>query len=189
MKKVAYTCFLLSILYCCGTPKNFSYLYTAEDTGLDKRIDLNGYYQSEHGCDSSFYSLYMFYPDGLFTIATASHVSQELTDCFVRGGDTPICKYPIWGVYELHGDTIKTQALRRDGSGFVIFRDYLILPDKKIVNISDYVEPEYSNLGYLKNYPSFYENRCAKPARFYPLSSKRNVSDCPFMNKGWFKQK
>lgn len=186
MKKVVYICLLFLLLCRCGAPKNFSYRYTGMGTGLESRININGVYISEHGCDSAFYSLFMFYPDGLFTIATTSEISHELIDCFARGGKSTLCKYPVWGFYRLHGDTIRTQVVRQDGGGFVIFRDYLIVSGKEIVNISDYVEPAYTNLGYLENYPSFYNNTCGKPARFYPLNSKRDIVECPLLDKGWF---
>jgi len=190
MNRVAFILLFLFLLMlsCCTAPGNFSYRYIPEDTGLKNRIDIEGCYISMHGCDTSFYSVYMFYPDGLFTIATASNISQDLVNCFAQGGSSNICKYPLWGIYRLYGDTIKTQVIRPEGSKCVIFRDYLILPDKSVVNISDYVEPEYTNLGYMQNYPSFYDNPCALKARFLPVESKRPGSDCPFINKGWFRK-
>lgn len=182
--------FLTAVLFCsCGGPKNFTYRYRNENTGLEKLIDINGYYVSQHACDLSFYSVYMFYPGGLFTIATTSELLPDLVDCFGGGGKSAVCSYPLWGTYKVEGELIRTQTIRMEGNGCVIFRDYRILPDKKLINISDYVQPEYTNLGYMENYPSFKENSCGKTARFYPLETKRNIADCPLLNKKWFKNK
>lgn len=189
MRKISAIFISLILLYGCQSrPKNFTYHYNSENTGLEKRINIDGYYISEFSCDSSFYSMFIFYPDGLFTIATTSSISPELIKCFEDGGDSKICKYPLWGIYTLEGDLIKTQIIRTEGNGFVIFRDYKILPDGKIVNISDYVEPQYINLGYMENYPSFKDNPGKKPAEFYPLKTKRDKKECPFLYKKWFRK-
>lgn len=85
MKK-AYSIFLLLILLGCQSrPKNFTHYYEDINTGLEKRINIEGYYVSEHGCDSLFYSMFMFYSDGLFTIATTSDISSDLINCFENG--------------------------------------------------------------------------------------------------------
>ena len=131
----------------------------------------------------------MFYPDGLFTIATTSELMPELADCFAKGGKSTICRYPLWGTYRIVEDTIKTQVIRPEGGGCTIFRDYKILPDRNIVNISDYVESQYTAMGYMENYPSFKDNSCKKPAVFYPLQTRRDVADCPHLDKKWFHRK
>lgn len=174
------------LISCQTRPKNFTLLYRNSDTGLAELIDINGYYVSAHACDSSFYSVFMFYPDGLFTIATTTTLSDELIRCFTSSGKNKVCDYPLWGIYSLAQDTIKTQVIRTEGSGVVIFRDYKILPEGQLMNISDYVQPEYTNLAYMKNYPSFTENPCPSVARFYPLESKRDSADCLFFHKKWF---
>lgn len=175
------------MLYGCSIqPKNFSYFYTKENTGLDKLINLDGYYVCEHGCDSTFYSIFMFYPDGLFTIATTSRLFSELTESFEKGGNDKISKYPLWGSYVIEKDIIRTQVVKMEGNGCTIFRDYRILPDKQIVNISDYVQPQFTNLAYMKNYPSFAENKCPKIAKFYPTTTKRNKEDCSLLKLKWF---
>ena len=186
MMRSLFIIFIAIIFFGCGAPKNFSNRYDGNNTGLDKLININGYYISEHGCDSAFFSIYMFYPDGLFTIATTSRITDELTDCFENGGKNNICKYPLWGTYIVEGDIIKTQVIRPEGNGCVIFRDYRILPNREITNISDYVQPEYTNLGYMENYPSFTSNPCEKAAKFYPLKNKRDSSECTLLKKKWF---
>lgn len=187
MKSKIFSLLLLFILFigCSTRPINFTYYYEGRNTGLDRRIDINGYFVSQHGCDSTFYSIYMFYSNGLFCIATTSNVSADLIKCFADGGESNLCRYPSWGTYRIEGDTIKTQSLANIGTGYVIFRDYLIMPDESIVNLSDYVEPQHTNLGYMENYPSLLFNTCPKMAKFYS-SSKRDSSDCPYLCKRWF---
>ena len=187
--KIAIALLIIVLLLpgCVSRPKNFTYSYDKENTGLDKLIDINGYYISQRECDSTFYSIYMFYSDGLFTIATASKISPELIQCFENGGTSKIYQYPLWGIYKVEDDLIKTQVIRLEGNGCVIFRDYRILPDKQIINISEYVQPEYTNLGYMANYPSFTSNACEKPAEFYSLTSKRDSIECPLLKKKWFR--
>jgi len=187
--KNLYILFTIAAFYSCGAPKNYTYYYSGENSDLNKLININGYYVSQHGCDSTFFSIYMFYPDGLFTIATTANVSPELVDCFTSGGSSNTCKYPSWGTYRIEGGLIKTQTIRTEGNGCVIFRDYKILDNGSILNISDYVQPEYSNLGYMKNYPSFKTNECKVAAKFYPTESKRKTDECPLLKKKWFMKK
>jgi len=187
--------FILSILSClllysCITikPKDFTFLYDAKDTGLNNKIDISGCYITQQGCDTVFFSVFMFYPDGLFTIATGPNLN-EVIKCFGNNLQSVICKYPSWGTYRLIGDTVKTQTIRDEGAAMsTIFRDYLILSDDGIVNVSDYVHPENTKIGYMKNYPSFNDNRCLKAAVFHELDDKRNSSHCPYLKKKWFKK-
>lgn len=170
-------------------PTDFSYYYDGKDTGLSSRIDIEGYYVSARECDSTFFSVFMFYADGLFTIATTSDIDM-ITECFSIGGKSKICQYPLWGTYRISGDTIKTQTIVIEGMATsCIFRDYLIRTDNSIVNISDYVNPDNSKLMYMRNYPSFYINSCPASAQFYPLADKRSMSDCPYLRKKWFYRK
>lgn len=191
MRKFCFTILVLVfILSGCVTikPKDFTYPYIAEYTGLDTLINIDGYYVAQRECDSTFFSVFMFYPDGLFTIATASDIS-DLKDCFENGGKSNLCQYPSWGTYRIEGNTIKTQTIRQEGMGIsTIFRDYEINNAQILINISDYVVPQNTNLGYMKDYPSFSENHCPKAASFYPLAKKRSEKDCPFINKKWFNQ-
>ncbi len=190
MKKIIPIVFILfTICSCLSRPKNFTSSFENEYTGLDTLIKTDGYYVSQRDCDSAFYSMYMFYSNGLFTIATTSEISPELIECFQSGGKSFISQYPLWGTYLLFGDTIKTQVIRPEGGGCVIFRDYLILNDRSILNISDYVESEYSKMAYMANYPSLKTFSCSTKAAFFPLNQKRDSTECPFIGKKWFHQK
>lgn len=187
MRKV-FSILFICLCSCTSIPKNFTYHYDEADTGLADKINIEGYYVVQHGSDSTFYSMFMFYPDGLFTIATTSEISQELIDCFRKGGESTVCKYPLWGLYKLNGDTIKTQTLRTEGGGCVIYRDYLLVSTSELVNISDYVQPEYTKMGYMKNYPSFQGIDLEIRTQFFPSTHKRDRSDCPFIDKKWFRK-
>lgn len=189
MRRVVSVVFLfLFLLSCAVQPKDFTYNYCAEcNTGLDTLIDIEGYYVLPHGCDSSFYAMFMFYSDGLFTIATTSKLMPELNDCFENGGNRPICKYPLWGIYCIDQDTIRTQTVRLEGGGFVMFRDFLINKDGSLSYLNDYVNSDHIRLGYMVNYPSFKGNDCSSiQSSFYPLSKKRDREGCPLLKKKWF---
>ena len=187
MRKILIVSVVVIVLGSCASrPKNFTYYYKNENTNLEQLIDIKGYYVSRRGCDSAFYSMYMFYSNGLFMIATTSRLLPELVNCFENGGKSKPNNYPLWGTYRIEGNLIKTQTIRREGNGFVIFRDYRILSTGGIVNVSDYVEPQYINLGYMAAYPSFTSNPCEEKAEFYPTETKRDSTECPLLKKKWF---
>lgn len=174
----------------CITPaKNFTNRYKNTYTGLDTLIRTDGYYISQRECDSTFHAILMFYPNGLFTIATTSQILPELLESFEHGGNSHIARYPLWGTYHISNDTIYTQAIHNTEIDCIFFRNYKISANGELFNISDYVEPQYTHLGYMKNYPSFYENQCPKKATFYPTRSKRPETDCPFIREKWFYNK
>lgn len=179
--------FFLSLIFtACGLPKNFTNYYLKTDTGLNERIDIEGVYAFPFQCDSSFYTLCMFYHDGLFLSATTDTITNEILSCFERNNSEPVKSYPLWGTYRIEGDTIKTQSIRQEGNGCVIFRNFVIVNKNKIINTADYVESQHTNLAYMKNYPSFFENTCPSSAKFIPLKTRRNPTDCPFMKNQQF---
>lgn len=180
---------LLFVISACSVkkPKDFSYRYNQTiNTGLDQKLNMDGYYALHRECDSAFSSVFMFYPDGLFVIATGTDLA-EVSNCLATNASSTICNYPSWGVYKLVDDTIKTQSVLVLGfTGITIFRDYLVQADGTLVNLSDYVFPENSNVGHMREYPSFTQNRCQKVAVFTPLKTKRDASQCPLMRSKWF---
>lgn len=192
MKKLLFICLITPVLVlsCISVkPSDFTYFYNQQDTGLSARINTDGYYISARDCDTSFFSVFMFYPDGLFTIATTSNI-DAVTGCFSDGGNSKICQYPSWGTYRIYGDTIKTQTIVIEGmAASCIFRDYLIGTDKNLTNISDYVNPERSKLMYMHNYPSFINSSCSSVSQFFYLPKRRDKSDCPYLKKDWFYKK
>lgn len=189
-KFVLFALFFIILVACAGIkPKNFTYHFKDEYTGIDTLIDIQGYYFTQRACDTAYHSMFMFYDNGLFTIATGSDLTA-LEKCFREGGNTPLCRYPQWGTYRIEKNKIRTQVVLEEGIGVcVIFRDYLILPEKKLINLSDFVQPEYTNLGNLKNYPSFMDNPCPDEIDFYPLTEKRDSLECPLLKRAYFLEK
>ncbi|MDL2224471.1 hypothetical protein LJB92_04070 [Bacteroidales bacterium OttesenSCG-928-M06] len=169
--------FIFTLSGCKSTPNNFTFIYKGEDTGLSQLIDINGLYIAEHACDSTFFSIFRFYSDGRFKIATTSTLTDDLFSCFIEMNTNNYCKYILDGLYILEKDTIKTQVIWPVGNGCTIFREYTITPDNNIINISDYVEHIYSNLAYIRNYPSFYNNPCPKKIKFIRLKDLQEVKD------------
>ena len=189
--------FILCILFTCvitscrtTKPNGFTYTYLKDsNTGLDKRIDTDGYFISQRDCDSSFFSAFTFYDNGLYCSVTGTNLN-EAVKCLNSNEKTALCKNLAWGLYALVGDTIKTQTLREEGITFcTIYRDYVIQEDKSIVNISDYVDTEAKYIGYMRNYPSFKNRTCHIKSQFVSeKKAKRNTSLCPYINKKWFSQ-
>lgn len=172
-------------------PKDFTLLYDAENTKIEEQINIEGYYQFQRGCDTTLYTLIMFYSDGLFVSTTTAEktVEPELVNCFVNGGNSAICKYPLWGTYSIIDDTIKTQAVKIMGIGScTIFRDFIMSSKGDLYNINDYLYPENTNFGDMKKYPSFFSNLCPQKALFVPMASKQNSNNCPWINKKWFRK-
>lgn len=195
-KQISYFYFiLLIVITCCFSlscsthkPTGFTINYNKNiDTGIDSLINIDGYYLMQRECDSTFYSSFIFYPDGLFCIATGTDLS-DVSQCFFSNEETTLCKNLSWGLYTIYNDTIKTQTLRQEGMAFsVIYRDYLIQKDKSLVNISDYVISGNTTIGYMKNYPSFMNNLCSSKSQFISVKkAKRSSSLCPYFNKKWF---
>jgi|GEM_PF-1339341 len=178
---------LIHCISCLTGPKDFTYYYKNEYTGLDTLINTHGYYVTQRACDSTFFAVFMFYNNGLYTVATATDW-ESLAECFEKGGNSNHCQYPLWGTYRIEGNRIKTQCVREEGIGTcVIFRDYEISPEKSLLNLNEYIHPENTNIGNMTNYPSFKENPCLQPARFYPLQSKRDSLECPLLKRNYFK--
>ena len=187
MKQFLLILLLSMCLFSCGTrkPLGFTNYFTDEYTGIDTLININGYFFVEEKCDEDFYCMFMFYPNGLFTLATTSLMSSNLRDCFKQGGDYNICKYPSWGTYEIKNDTIITQLIVDYGFGgwgkVMVFRDYLILPSKELLYISEYCIDK--DVVTCNEAPA---NPCPKVAQFVPMERKRSIQDCPWLKKGWF---
>lgn len=173
MKKWIYIIIAVVLGVGCSTlPKNYTLNPDSVNETSSENLELihrPGYYTLQRGCDSTFFSIFRFFPNGEYKVATSSEISNELSDCFREENENTLCKNLLSGRYRIVGDTVKTQAIWPIGNGCVIFRDYLINDKGQLINTADYVEPEYSNLGYMKNYPSFRENPCPIPAQFVPI--------------------
>lgn len=184
-------CFCISIVIIgCRTtkPSGFTYTYQkGSNSRLSERINTEGYFITQRECDSTFFSAFIFYDDGLYCSVTGTDL-DEAAECLNSNDKTALCGNLAWGLYTIVGDTIKTQTLREEGITYcTIYRDYIIQANKSIVNISDYVDTEAKHIGYMRNYPSFLNNSCIQKIQFYSKKkAKRNHSLCPYINKKWF---
>ena len=54
--------FITLLMYSCITvkPKDFTYRYDGQETGIDKVIDMDGYYITQRECDSNFFWVLTF---------------------------------------------------------------------------------------------------------------------------------
>lgn len=174
-----------SLIACASHPKGFSYYFDEKNTGLDTLIDINGYYVSKEDCDNSFYSIGMFYSNGIFTLATTSNSSSpNIINCFKTGGKSDYCQYPSWGTYRIVNDTIKTQIYQDNGNWgerYIWFRDFLIKSPTKIILIKKYC--------IISGYNQDYIYTCPQVSDFFPLETKRNWRECPLLKKKWFTNK
>lgn len=177
---------------CAGRPKYFTNYYTGEYTGLDTLINTKGIYLSQRINDSSRFSMIMFYNNGIFASGDNYSIISVVIDCF--DGSMGKCEGLVWGSYKIVKDTIKTQQLWDEGvyGKYIIYRDYFILSDRKILLISDYMlednKKAYLNkYKYRKNPLYLFEN--VPPCRFYPLETKRDSTQCPLLKKKWFWKK
>ena len=155
---------------CTTSSPFFAASYPESETPLENRIDIDGCYVFQRACDSTFFSVVCFLPQGELRIATTSDTSSFINYFFGKATDSVVSKYVSKGEYVLVGDTIKTRTIRREGiAQCPIYREYLILPNRQLINISDYVLPNEGNIGYMRNYPSFRENPCPLAVRIHSL--------------------
>ena len=160
--------FLLMLLGACNSSQPFISALPKSDALLEDHINIEGCYVFQRECDADFFSVVCFLPEGKFMIATTSNPTTFVDYFCGKSTSSNIRQYVSTGEYVLVGDTIKTQTIRKEGiAQCPIYREYLILPDKNLTNISDYVLPEKGNIGYMRNYPSFRDNPCPQAASFY----------------------
>jgi hypothetical protein len=125
----------------------------------------------------------MFYPNGLFRFGlTSTSVNPEnLLTSFEKENKEFYNNVP-WGIYQISGDTIYTQYIQNLGVVYgnnTLYRNYRILPDKKISCIY------FSNNYDITNN----KNDCNNIAQFHSLAEIRDWRECPLLKKKWFLQK
>jgi hypothetical protein len=110
--------------------KDFTICYSGENTGLDTIINLHGYYRTLEERDrfgenhntlhiiDTFYSNFMFFPDGVH-LGLFSSRSKDLTPFFneanecinSKGDNCSFFSYHYWGYNCVKGDTIIAQHI------------------------------------------------------------------------------
>ena len=154
---------ILCFVNCNTMPSNYSLKQVSNDTNL---IDTNICYVTPLGCIDNFFLISKFSSSGKVYSTTTSVVDSTILVCFQdQTSKTTLCKNIIEGNYRISSDTIYTQSIRKDGMGFVIFREYKIHSDQDVSLISDYIEAKHTRVGFASNYPSFYSNDCGQLAQ------------------------
>ena len=110
--------------------KDFTICYSGNNSRLDTKINLHGYYRTYEELDrfgennntlhkiDTFYSNFMFFPDGVY-LGLFSSRSKNLTEFFnevnecinSKGDNCNFFRYHYWGYYSVKGDTIIAQCI------------------------------------------------------------------------------
>ena len=154
------TTIILFSLKCNTIPSNFNLKQVSNNTNL---IDTTICYITQLGCIENLFLITKFSNSGKTYSATTSSIDKDILACFQNPNkNSVLCRNILEGNYSIKSDTIYTQTIRKDGMGFVIFREFKINNDQNISLISDYIEPKYTQVGFAQNYPSFYSNSCSQ---------------------------
>lgn len=177
----------LSLEACASRPKGFTYYFNNQDTGLDTLLNIKGYYTIKECAvgDKPFYTKVLFYPNGIVRVGTSFDYNTD-NSCYEGTSTTAGCLTVPWGIYQIYGDTIKTQIYldARGGWGgprLVAFRDYLIKSKTELTLINIYCIDK--NTFWCNKDPI---NTCPKVSKFHPLEAIRNWEECPLLKKKWF---
>ncbi|MFT4073170.1 MAG: hypothetical protein QM654_14750 [Dysgonamonadaceae bacterium] len=181
-----------ALLISCSTikPRGFTYTFEDTSTGLDTLINIDGYYLSNQYCDSTYVDAFMFYDNGLFiTTGTWSDSINRIVRSFK---DIKSERNFIWGTYRIINDTIKTQDIYTNGWLYGPFLNesvFVILPNKRVVQLSFMKTVGIVGKYGARDFIDCSDNPCVSPAKFYPLESKRDYHECPWLKKKWFYKK
>lgn len=168
-----------ALLISCSSLKPRGFTNTFEDkyTGLDTLINIEGYYSSKKELgDNDFFSIYMFYSNGIFVRTGVTMIIPEVIESFT--GKYPDCRFIDWGTYRINKDTIHAELIVTDGWLYrpeTVKIDYIILPDP--------ILPKEKTTGYVVKDDSLHYMAIGE---FHPLESKRDYKDCPWLKKKWF---
>lgn len=159
------------VLVSCGLfrlrskPKEFTYLYEAKNTELNKLICTDGIFTSN---DPNRYKPYLvFFNDGLIC-------SQEILPTY--GNIRNTYNRHNWGTYNLEDSIIKTQSivdLGLDGGVGVSKKFFKILNPKQIQWI-----------GYISDHGVYFEQNVIY--NYKPLPNRMDSADCWLLKKKWF---
>lgn len=173
-----------ALLISCSSikPKGFTSVFEDKYTGLDTLINIEGYYSHTLLRYPELYRILMFYNNGLLMTTTSVHLDgSDVSDYFLSNNDGS--KFQTWGVYSIKDSIISIQLIETDGwleRSYVKYVKCKILPSQDIVNISDYVIIKQDSIYGSRNIIN------SKTAEFYPLVSKCNYNECPWLKKKWF---
>ncbi|MBK5722866.1 hypothetical protein JGH11_18505 [Dysgonomonas sp. Marseille-P4677] len=176
-----------TLITCVSRPKGFTNQFNGKRTELDKLIDINGYYCVQRNCDvANEYVIFMFYNNGIFiSMFTNEKANNNIISCFEGISSANGClTASLWGVYEIHNDTIVAQAYQDDGNWghrFVHFTNFIVKSNTELICLDNYCTDKNVLMCKGKSkYP------CPKITEFYPLEIKRDWRECPWLKKKWF---
>lgn len=179
------SCNILVFIGCTTQPKGFTYYFNGNNTGLDTLININGYYIGKEGEDSTDYTIFMFYPNGLIRCA---RISSETPDDKIlssfEGDVQEFYRKVPWGVYKIDQNRhIFAQYINDLGQAgcSTLLKKYRIITKTEIEIVEHYYYDDENNNFIKISTPS-------SKAYFHPLSKKRDFRKCPYLKKRWFKQ-
>ncbi len=159
----------LSLLGLRKKPKEFTYLYDAKYTGLDKFIYTDGVFVSNTPNTSKYL---VFFHDGLTCIPDVLPTKDSINYAYPKG----MPDGNMWGRYIVVDSIIKVQVigyLGLDGGAGVSTDFFKILDSKKI----QYIGYISWNGVYIKQDVIY---------NYQPLHNRMDSADCWLLKKKWF---
>lgn len=172
--KIKYIIYLpISIVFisCIARkPKDLTYLYDNENTGLDNFIYTNGIYTSS---DPRAYKQYIvLFNNGLICSPDVLPTQNNIKLTYPK----VMTDKHMWGIYKVEDDIIKTQSvvdLGLDGGIGVSRKFFKILNSKQIKWI-----------GYISDHGVYFERNIIY--NYEPLENRMDSADCWLLKKKWF---
>lgn len=151
-------------------PKELTYLYDGEDTGLNELILTEGVFTSN---DPNRYAQYIvFFNDGLICSPNVLPTKDSITLTYPKKRTDK----HMWGTYIVEDSIIKTQTivdLGLDGGIGVSLKFFKILDAKHIKWI-----------GYISDHGEYFERNIIYS--YEPLANRMDSADCWLLKKKWF---
>lgn len=174
---------IILLIYSCITPKNainkFTFCFSNEKTGLEKLIDLNGYYYLINTKRKTKEEGYTFYNNGFSEYASGEYWLDQTKAS---------SKYGTFGIYQIKNDTIKIQYItspRATPSGtYKVWFKILNHNSIKMIYTGNLKHVTKEALNEFK-LNQFYINR-GTIFKFHPLEKKPEIDQTYIINKNWF---
>ncbi|MDP4291183.1 MAG: hypothetical protein Q8908_08890 [Bacteroidota bacterium] len=218
INKILTITFLLTLSACWNfhtVPKaikrNFTYCYDGKKTGIESKLNINGYFVSAEPFDrymignfkkheiDTFYNYTMFFEDGIFVdnfqdenlirkLKGQSNIQQYIKEIIEdKGSKSSSLFYESgrWGRYIINGDTIKGQYIAHYGYLWPAFEIWY-----KIIDRNTFIEFNWKSIDKmsktdLQNEEAYKREKKYYPSKFIPLPAKPS-SDCWLKKEDWF---
>lgn len=168
--------FLLFISCFASKPKYLTSKFNPDTrTGLESKININGYYVLDPNCEYNFYRIFAFYNNGL--------VINYNTSIFDKTAFDDVSSFN-WGIYNIISDTIRSQIIINSGVlyGYGVTKaDLLILPKGELLYFGNYYSDDIENKDV-----ELVPTQCPTQFQFYPTDSLPDYRQCPYLKKKWF---